>query len=147
MYTVLYSSTEWQNALVDHYMEKQSSITNDKTIGTLLVLEHSPVYTLGSSTGPNSGPFDRNNNLPQSKLWYDIVEVERGGQATYHGPGQLVLYPIIDLSFFEKDINSYLRGLEQVVINTAAEFEVFADRVDGLTGVWVGDKKISAIGK
>ena len=83
----------------------------------------------------------------QESLEYETFDVERGGQATYHGPGQLVLYPIIDLSFFEKDINSYLRGLEQVVINTAAEFEVFADRVDGLTGVWVGDKKISAIGK
>lgn len=83
----------------------------------------------------------------QESLEYETFAVERGGQATYHGPGQLVLYPIIDLSFFEKDINAYLRGLEQVVINTAAEFEVLADRVDGLTGVWVGDKKISAIGK
>jgi lipoyl(octanoyl) transferase len=79
-------------------------------------------------------------------LKYETFVVERGGQATYHGPGQLVLYPILDLSFFEKDINAYLRGLEQVVINTAAEFEILADRVDGLTGVWVGDKKISAIG-
>ena len=82
-----------------------------------------------------------------ANLEYETFVIERGGQATYHGPGQLVLYPIIDLTFFEKDINAYLRGLEQVVINTAAEFGVQAHRVEGLTGVWVGDEKISAIGK
>jgi len=82
-----------------------------------------------------------------SALTYELFHVERAGEATYHGPGQLVIYPILDLSYFDKDINKYLRGLEQVVIDSLAEIGVpSAGRIEGLTGVWVGDEKLAAIG-
>lgn len=136
---------EWQKKLVFKYMQKQNTERkSDHTVGTIIILEHRPVYTLGSATELDSGPFDRFS--PNERLDYDIFQVERGGQATFHGPGQLVIYPILDLHYFEKDIHSYLRGLETVSIKTLNDFGVKGTTINGLTGVWVDNKKFSAIG-
>jgi lipoyl(octanoyl) transferase len=111
----------------------------------LLLLEHPPVITLGVKTRD-----DRTHIIatPQ-RLEDEGVEVfasGRGGDVTYHGPGQLVGYPIVDLRPDRCDVHRYVRDLEQVLIHAVARFNVVADRTPGLTGIWVGDKKLAAIG-
>ncbi len=103
---------------------------------TLLLCEHAPIITLGRKTPPEERPT---SDVP-------TMEVERGGEATYHGPGQAVAYPIIALPDDRRDLHRYLRDLEQVVIGVLGEFEIEGRREEGLTGVWVGDKKIASIG-
>jgi lipoyl(octanoyl) transferase len=105
---------------------------------TLFLLEHDPVYTIGRL--PDKSSLGR-LNLP-----YPVHEINRGGQATYHGPGQLVGYPIIDLRKRGKDLHRFLRTLEQAVIRLVAAFELPARREEGKTGVWVEDRKIASIG-
>jgi len=106
------------------------------TPDVLLLTEHEPIITLGRGTPPAAA-----NGAPHA-----VVEVERGGEATFHGPGQVVAYPILALQEDRRDLHRYLRDLEQVVIGVLAEFEIEGRRVDGLTGVWVGDRKIASIG-
>ena len=113
---------------------------------TVLLLEHEPVITLGSRA-------DRDQELPLSDEEYakrgiEIVEVPRGGRSTYHGPGQLVGYPILDLTSRGRDLRGYVRKLEQVLIATLAEFEIEGHALDAphASGVWVGDRKIASIG-
>ena len=107
------------------------------SIGDQVVFcEHEPVYTAGRGTGIES--------LGDPPV--EVVEIERGGEATYHGPGQLVVYPILNLAEGRRDLHRYLRDLEEVVIRVLAEVEVEGRRADGYTGVWVGDKKICSIG-
>lgn len=106
-------------------------------IGDQLVLtEHEAVITLGR--GADASQFER-AALP-------IVRVERGGDATYHGPGQLVAYPILALPEGRRDLHRYLRDLEEVVIRVLAEVDVVGRREPGLTGVWIGGKKVCSIG-
>ena len=105
----------------------------------LLLLEHEPVYTIGRT--PN-----RESLRDASQLPHPVVEINRGGQATYHGPGQLVGYPILRLSARGQDLHRYLRELEEVLIETLAEYGVAAGRREGLTGVWEGERKIASIG-
>jgi len=111
----------------------------------LLLLEHPPVITLGVKTRNN-----RSNIIAaQATLEAEGVEVYesgRGGDVTYHGPGQLVGYPIIDLKPDRCDVHRYVRDIEEVMIRAAAAFGVEASRVNGLTGAWVGDEKLAAIG-
>jgi lipoate-protein ligase B len=102
----------------------------------LLLTEHEPVITLGR--GADAKAFEH-LDLP-------VVQVERGGDATYHGPGQLVAYPILALPELRRDLHRYLRDLEQVVIDVLAEVDVVGSRRAGLTGVWIGDKKVCSIG-
>ena len=109
-----------------------------------MMLEHDPVYTMGTATLKESGPFRRSS----TSLPYDTYQVERAGEATYHGPGQLVVYPILDLAFFNKDIDFYLRQMEQVAIDSLVTLglsQADVGRVEGQTGVWVGDEKIAAM--
>ena len=110
---------------------------------TLLLLEHDPVFTLGRNAR-------RENVLwPEEALrerGFDVFEAGRGGDVTYHGPGQVVGYPIFDLSPDRRDVHRYVRDLEEVMVRVCADYGVTASRVAGLTGTWVGDEKIGAIG-
>ncbi|HJM33496.1 MAG: lipoyl(octanoyl) transferase LipB [Candidatus Marinimicrobia bacterium] len=106
---------------------------------TLLMVEHEPVYTLGKNANENHLLQSRDQSV-------DVFNIERGGDITFHGPGQLVGYPILDLSHYKKSISWYMRTLEQIIIDTVSEFGIEAKRIKGLTGVWVGDEKIAALG-
>ncbi|MFZ4598020.1 MAG: lipoyl(octanoyl) transferase LipB [Terrimicrobiaceae bacterium] len=121
-----------QNKAVDDLI---AGIGNEK----LLLLEHEPVYTIGRTR-------DQSSLLDRELLPFPVVETNRGGQATYHGPGQLVGYPVLDLNRRGRDLHIYLRRLEEVLIALCGEWEVAAWRRDGLTGVWVGEKKIASLG-
>lgn len=107
---------------------------------TLLLLEHPPVYTTGRR-GPGS-----NLRLPARLLGAPLVQTDRGGDITFHGPGQLVGYPIMDLRAAGLSIVSYVRRLEDVIVGTLASYGIRAGTECGLTGVWVGGDKIAAIG-
>src|SRR5690349_11377811 len=108
---------------------------------TVLFLEHPPVVTLGrrSDDGELHVPADAE---------VEIVETDRGGKSTFHGPGQLVCYPILDLNRHGRDVRKYCRDLEETLIRTLASFELAATRIDGLTGVWLErpPRKIASIG-
>ena len=111
----------------------------DTTPDTLLLLEHEPVYTIGRTP-------DRSSLAASPVLPFPVETIHRGGQATYHGPGQLVGYPILDLGRRGKDLHVYLRFLEETLIAALAEHGVAGERREGLTGVWVGERKIASIG-
>jgi lipoate-protein ligase B len=108
-----------------------------------IICSHRPVITLGRSFKPG-GLLASSGEL--SKRGVRVIEVSRGGDITYHGPGQLVVYPILDLNFLKKDIHWYLRSLEDLIIDYLRYFDIGAGRVSGLTGVWVSGKKIASIG-
>lgn len=110
---------------------------------TLILLEHEPVFTVGRSGSLNNILIDEQERLREKIA---LFKVNRGGDVTYHGPGQLVGYPIFDLSGYGRDIHKFLRMLEEVIIKVSAEYELRAGRVSGFTGVWVGQKKIASIG-
>jgi lipoyl(octanoyl) transferase len=105
----------------------------------LLLLEHEPVYTIGRTP-------DRSSLLGSAHLPHPLFSINRGGQATYHGPGQLMGYPIIDLRRCGQDLHKYLRWLEQLLIDLLAKYDIAAQRRESLTGVWVEDRKIASIG-
>ncbi len=104
----------------------------------LLFLEHSPVYTMGRRRDDWS--------LGTTSLPHPLYRIGRGGEATYHGPGQLVCYPILDLLLFHHDLHAYLRFLEEVTIKTLYHYKIMASRREGLTGVWAEDRKIASLG-
>ena len=147
---------EMQKKLMNEHIEAQDhdQLGGRICVGSVILCEHTPVYTLGTATTAGSGPFST-RLADGTLLAYDTFHVERAGQATYHGPGQLVCYPIVDLTHFQRDINWYLRELEQAVIDTLGHFNVNARRIkgDGMTGVWTSsadgsgsDSKIAALG-
>jgi len=105
----------------------------------LLLLEHEPVYTIGRTP-------DRSSLLGAAHLPHPLFSINRGGQATYHGPGQLMGYPIIDLRRCGQDLHKYLRWLEQLLIEFLAQYDIAASRRESLTGVWVESRKIASIG-
>jgi lipoate-protein ligase B len=109
----------------------------------LLLTEHEHVYTLGKSTDDNH-LLASDEELKISGT--DVFHIDRGGDITYHGPGQIVGYPIIDLNNYFLDIHRYLRSLEDVIIRTLAAFGIMAGREKDMTGVWVNEEKIAAIG-
>lgn len=124
-------------------LERQLGLVEQRRSGevgdTVLLLEHDPVYTIGRTR-------DRSSLRQPDALPHPIVEISRGGQATFHGPGQLVGYLILDLNRYGRDLHLYLRTLEEILIDTCIELGLAADRRDGLTGVWIGRKKIASIG-
>ena len=129
-------------------LELQRSIARDRISGAipqdvLLLMEHPPVVTLGRSS--------KEKNLTASPEFLqsrgvELFEVERGGDVTFHGPGQLVGYPIIDLKRHRQDLHWYLRSIEQALINTLADYGIPGERNTAYTGVWTRGKKIASIG-
>jgi lipoyl(octanoyl) transferase len=115
----------------------------------LLLLEHEPVYTIGRTPDRSSLSATgriRRGELGSAHLPYPLFSINRGGQATYHGPGQLMGYPIIDLRRCGQDLHKYLRWLEQLIIDYLARYDIAAQRRESLTGVWVENRKIASIG-
>lgn len=106
---------------------------------TLILVEHEPVYTLGKNANKNHLLQSRDRSI-------NVYDIERGGDITFHGPGQLVGYPIIDLSYYRRSVSWYMRRLEQLAIDVLKDFGISASRIKGLTGVWVGEEKIAAQG-
>jgi len=128
-------------------LDLQATLVADRQAGriadTLLLLEHDPVLTLGRNARKE------NVLLPEDVLrsrGFALFETGRGGDVTYHGPGQIVGYPILELPPGRRDVHRYVRDLEEVMIRACADQGVIATRVQGLTGAWVGDEKIGAIG-
>jgi lipoyl(octanoyl) transferase len=122
---------------------RRQRLAGELTQDVLLLVEHDPVVTLGRGTRPTSLP------LPPEELGrrgIEVVEVERGGDVTYHGPGQLVGYPILDLTGHREDLHWYLRQLESALILALGRLGIPAERNPGLTGVWTRGRKIASIG-
>lgn len=124
-------------------VEKRKALMerNEDWCDTLIVLQHYPVYTLGTASSEDYLNFDIKDPP------FEVHRTERGGEVTFHGPGQLVMYPIMNLRNHKMDLHWYLRALEEVVIRAlSSAFSIKASRLEGLTGVWVGDQKLAAIG-
>jgi lipoyl(octanoyl) transferase len=125
---------QWQQQLL------RERILNPDGPETLILLEHPPVYTLGTGSSLSHVKFDPKTDA------YDLYRTERGGEVTYHCPGQLVGYPILNLRHFQTDLHWYLRQLEEVIILTLSQYGLVGERLPGLTGVWVAGRKVAAIG-
>lgn len=124
-------------------LEIQEKIVADILAGEahdqILLLEHEPVYTIGRLR-------DQSSLRSPDSLPYPLYETNRGGQATYHGPGQLVGYPLLDLNLRGRDLHVHLRSIEDALIAACGDLGVVAGRRDGLTGVWVENRKLASIG-
>ena len=127
----------------DEVWEKQKELVNQRRFGTvsdtLILVEHDPVYTLGKNSNENHLLQTRDRHVP-------VYQIERGGDVTFHGPGQLVGYPILDLHHHRLSVSWYMRTLEKVLIQTLGQFGIEARCREGLTGVWVREEKIAALG-
>ena len=137
-----------QNEIIDIKLNNRKNNLNLPTPNYLLFMQHNHVYTLGNSGNSDNLLFDK-NKLDEKGIKY--LKTNRGGDITYHGPGQLVCYPIIDLENFYRDIHKYLRDLEEIIVETLIYFGIKASGNTNETGVWldVGDKterKICAMG-
>ncbi|MGD1856967.1 MAG: lipoyl(octanoyl) transferase LipB [Leptolyngbyaceae cyanobacterium] len=126
----------WQVQKQEMAARKEQSSLAD----LLILAEHTPVYTLGTASKTQFVHFDLSDPT------YEIHRVERGGEVTYHCPGQLVAYPILNLRYHCQDLHWYLRQLEEVAIRTLAHYGLLGERIEGLTGVWVDGHKLAAIG-
>jgi lipoyl(octanoyl) transferase len=141
-----------QENLFQQTIQKKIAIrngtSNEKTKNYLIFCQHPHVYTLGKSGSSDNLLLDEKELIEKSAKFYQI---NRGGDITYHGPGQLVVYPIFDLDYFFTDIHKYMRYLEESVIQTLKEFGIHGERSSGFTGVWLDvnspmERKICAMG-
>jgi lipoyl(octanoyl) transferase len=123
--------------------ELQKKVIEERTESYLILTQHPPVITLGK-TGSHNNLLLSAKELEKRNIQF--FEVDRGGDITYHGPGQLIGYPILNLEHFKKDIHWYLRQLEQTIIETLETYALQPKRIKNLTGVWIDKKKICAIG-
>jgi lipoyl(octanoyl) transferase len=131
---------DYQSAWIWQKSLQQERIKDPKIADALVLLEHPPVYTLGTGSSLEFLKFDH------LATEYELYRVERGGEVTYHCPGQLIAYPILNLKYYQQDLHWYLRQLEEVVIQVLALNHLTGERIDGLTGVWVEGRKVAAIG-
>ena len=142
-----FATLDWgRTGYVDAWSRQEELVVrrNAGEIGdTLVFTEHEPVFTLGVRSGAEQHLIWDEAELTRRGI--AVVTTNRGGDITYHGPGQIVGYPIISLAS-RKDLHAYLRFVEQVLINTVGTFGLAADRRDGKTGIWLGPRKIAAIG-
>ena len=127
------------NSAWDIQKNYHQKVLTGKEQDTLILVEHEPVYTLGKNANDN-------HLLQSASEEIKVYRIERGGDITFHGPGQIVVYPIFDLNRFVKSVSWYMRTLEKIIIDTLSDFEIKAELKNGLTGVWVGDEKIGAQG-
>jgi lipoate-protein ligase B len=131
----------------DDALKLQRELVNKRRSGqindSLLIVEHPPVFTIGRS-GSRNNLLAKEEYLSSRSI--KVINVDRGGDITFHSPGQLVIYPIIDLKERTRDLHRYLRDLEEVGIKFLQRYSVSSNRVAGSTGVWVLDKKIASIG-
>ena len=127
------------NSAWDIQKEYHRKVMSGKEPDTLIIVEHEPVYTLGKNANDN-------HLLQSASEEIQVFRIERGGDITFHGPGQIVVYPILDLNRYVKSVLWYMRTLEKIIIDTLSDFNIKAELKDGLTGVWVGDEKIGAQG-
>ncbi|TVY04492.1 lipoyl(octanoyl) transferase LipB [Cohnella terricola] len=118
-------------------------IDREERADSLLLLEHTPTYTIGTDRHPEHLLYGKEE---LERRGISVYEIDRGGDITYHGPGQLVGYPMLYLEAAGLDLHKYLRNLEDVIIKLLAEFDIQGGRKPEYTGVWVGDRKIAAIG-
>ena len=123
----------------NYQKELQKKVLIGDCSDSIIFVEHDSVYTFGKNS-------DKSNLLVSKDSKIKIYETERGGEITYHGPGQIVCYPILNLKNFKQSVTWYMRALEEVIIETLKLFNIKAKRKDGLTGVWVKDEKIGAQG-
>lgn len=123
----------------NYQKELQKKVLIGDCSDSIIFVEHDSVYTFGKNS-------DKSNLLVSKDSKIKIYETERGGEITYHGPGQIVCYPILNLKNFKQSVTWYMRALEEVIIETLKLFNIKALRKDGLTGVWVKDEKIGAQG-
>lgn len=124
----------WQRNLL------QARINNPHLEDVLILVEHPPVYTLGQGANAEYLKFDPEHSD------YEVHRIERGGEVTYHCPGQVVGYPILNLHRYHQDLHWYLRQLEEVLIRVLQVYGLEGTRIPGLTGVWVEGRKVAAIG-
>ena len=122
----------WEYQRLLHAQRRASEISD-----TLILLEHPPVYTFGKNS-------DQSNLIDARDA--QVIQSDRGGDITWHGPGQLVGYPIINLEDHKKSVSWYMRNLEEVIIQTLHHYDITGERISGMTGVWVGNQKVCAMG-
>ena len=115
----------------------------DEISDLVISVEHNPVFTIGRS-GSSDNVLVSTDVLQEQGI--EVFEVERGGDITYHGPGQLVVYPILDLRGFGKDVHRFVWSLEEAIIRTLMERDIDSGRRDGFPGVWIGERKIASVG-
>ncbi len=120
-----------------------AKVISNELDSALILCRHYPVITLGRGAAQESLRFNNEWIRAQGVKLYNI---ERGGDATYHGPGQLTVYPVLNLGYLKKDIHWFLRELESLVISSLADLNLRVSRVDGFTGAWIGNQKIASIG-
>ncbi|MCK4903670.1 MAG: lipoyl(octanoyl) transferase LipB [Candidatus Marinimicrobia bacterium] len=124
---------------LEQQIDTHSKVLNQELTDTIVFVEHEPVYTLGKNA-------DQNNILTNYPKDVKIYNIDRGGDVTYHGPGQLVGYPIINIKNLKMSIGRYVHTLEEILINALSHFNISAQRRDKIIGIWIGDEKIGAIG-
>src|SRR5262249_35743391 len=126
--------------------QRHAAVLADESDDTLFLLEHDPVVTLGKNSGLNGADYVRRNPGGLAAVGIELHRSSRGGDVTYHGPGQIVGYPIVKLHDGEKDVRAFVTRLEEALIATVADFGIAATRDPEHRGVWVGDDKLAAIG-
>ncbi|CAM9590399.1 unnamed protein product [Scytosiphon promiscuus] len=135
-------SWEWQKKTLARLAERPDDVSSaDAELDSVLLTQHDAVFTLGTGSTLDNLRFE-----PSDAPFGEVVRTERGGEVTYHGPGQIVMYPIMNLRRYRQDIHWYLRALEETVIRTLAKLGVKGERLEGLTGVWVDGCKVAAVG-